>query len=127
MKSTPGSDRASPLHGHVKFVPSTRNVFSLVPEPNADTLLVAPLPGAVAEMPGADLMKSNGPTRRVGIVLRSSGPKRVSIPLSRASMRDPAPWGSHQTLRRSWLRQQHTRGGEKKYHRPAHGGTPGSA
>ena len=41
----PGSARASPLHGHVKFVPSMRNVFSLVPEPNADTLLVEALPG----------------------------------------------------------------------------------
>ena len=40
MKSTPGSDRASPLHGQVKFVPSMRNAFSLVPEPNAETLLV---------------------------------------------------------------------------------------
>ena len=47
MKSTPGSDRASPLQGHVKFVPSMRNVFSLVPEPNAETLLVETLPGDV--------------------------------------------------------------------------------
>ena len=40
MKSMPGSDRATPLHGQVKFVPSKRNRFSLVPEPNADTVVV---------------------------------------------------------------------------------------
>jgi hypothetical protein len=75
MKSTPGSDRASPLHGQVKFVPSIRNMFSFVPEPNADTLLVATLPGEVGETPGAALMKSNMLNRRTGIALRSSGPK----------------------------------------------------
>ena len=92
MKSTPGSDRASPLHGQVKFVPSMRNWFSLVPEPNADTLWsTVPLPGEVGETPGAALMKSNMLDRRVGIALRSSGPKRVSNPRSRASMREPAP------------------------------------
>jgi hypothetical protein len=36
MKSTPGSDRATPLHGQVVFRPSMRNWFSLVPEPNAE-------------------------------------------------------------------------------------------
>src|SRR5262249_54636275 len=91
MKSTPGSDRASPLHGHVKFVPSIKNVFSLVPEPNADTLLVDMLPGEVGETPGAALTKSNILKRRVGIALRSSGPKRVSNPLPRASRREPEP------------------------------------
>src|SRR5437762_3127054 len=78
MKSTPGSDRASPLHGHVKFVPSIRKVFSLVPEPNAEILLVDTLPGDVGDTPGAALTKSNILNRRVGIALRSSGPKRVS-------------------------------------------------
>src|SRR5258705_4734668 len=80
MKSTPGSDRASPLHGHVKFVPSIRNVFSLVPEPNADTLFVDMLPGEVGDTPGAALTKSNLLKRRVRIALRSSGPKPVSNP-----------------------------------------------
>ena len=42
-------------------------------------------------MPGAALMKSNMLKRRVGIDLMSSGPKRVSNPLPRASMREPAP------------------------------------
>jgi hypothetical protein len=53
MKSTPGSDRAMPLHGQVKFVPSMRNWFSLVPEPNADTVVVVALDGEVGETPGA--------------------------------------------------------------------------
>ena len=91
MKSTPGSARASPLHGQVKFVPSMRNVFSLVPDPNADTLLVVPFPGDVGDTPGAALMKSNMLNRRTGMALRSSGPKRVSNPLPRASIREPAP------------------------------------
>src|SRR6478672_12503332 len=91
MKSTPGSDRASPLHGQVKFVPSIENAFSLVPEPNAEMLLVDMLPGDVGEMPGAALTKSNMLKRRVGIALRSSGPKRVSNPLPRASSREPDP------------------------------------
>ena len=66
MKSTPGSDRATPLHGHVKFVPSMRNWFSLVPEPNADTLLV----GAAARRGrrdaggGPDEVEHAGPSRR---------------------------------------------------------------
>src|SRR4029450_7349532 len=91
MKSTPGSDRASPLHGHVKFVPSFRNVFSLVPDPSADTLLVDMLPGEVGDTPGAALTKSNMLKRRVGIALRSSRPKAVCNPLSPASRREPEP------------------------------------
>src|SRR5580765_2392299 len=91
MKSTPGSDRASPLHGHVKFVPSMRKVFSLVPEPNTETLLVETLPGDVGDTPGAALTKSNMLNRRTGMDFRSSGPKRVSNPLPRASMLEPDP------------------------------------
>ena len=64
MKSTPGSVRATPLHGQVKFVPSTRNWFSLVPDPNADTVVTVPLDGEVGEIPGAALIKSNMPARR---------------------------------------------------------------
>jgi hypothetical protein len=96
MKSTPGSERATPLHGHVKFVPSIRNWFSLTLEPNAetlvvDTLVVVAVAGDVGEMPGAERMKSNILNRPVGIVRRYSGPTRVSNPLLRASMREPAP------------------------------------
>src|SRR3990172_4526061 len=91
MKSTIGSDRATPLHGQVKFVPSMRNVFSLVPDPNADTVLTVPLDGDVGEIPGLALMKSNMVDRRVGIARRSSRPTRVPNPGSRASMREPAP------------------------------------
>ena len=40
--------RGVPVHGQVKFVPSMRNVFSLVPEPNADTVVTVPLEGEVA-------------------------------------------------------------------------------
>jgi hypothetical protein len=72
MKSTPGSERASPLHGQVKFVPSIRNAFSFVPEPNTERLLLDRLPGAVADTPGAIRMKSNVLNRRVGVVLITS-------------------------------------------------------
>ncbi len=72
MKSTPGSARATPLHGQVKFVPSIRNWFSLVPEPNADTVVEVALPGEVGETPGAARMKSNMLARRVGMALRSA-------------------------------------------------------
>src|SRR5260221_4686191 len=80
MKSTPGSERAMPLHGHVKFVPSMRNWFSLVPEPNADTVVAGPLDGEVGDTPGAALIESNILARRGGIALRSSGPQRVPNP-----------------------------------------------
>lgn len=77
--------------GHVVFVPSMRNWFSFVPEPKAETVVAVPLDGEVGEIPGADLRKSNMLDRRVGIVSRSSAPKRVPNPGSRASMREPAP------------------------------------
>src|SRR3954471_8190298 len=91
MKSTPGSARATPLAGEVKLVPSIRNVFSLAPEPNADTREFPAVPGEVAEMPGAAPMKSNMLERRVGIALIVSGPKWVPNPLPRASRFDPRP------------------------------------
>ena len=87
----PGSDRATPLHGQVVFVPSMRNWFSLVPDPNADMVVVVPLDGEVAEIPGAALRKSNMLVRRVGMAPTSSGPKRVPNPGSLASMREPIP------------------------------------
>src|SRR4030095_13992125 len=101
MKSTPGSAAPPPLHGHVKLVPSIRNRFSLVPEPNAETragdaaALIdwsEPLDADVGDTPGAALMKSIALKRRVGIAWKSSAVKRVSNPLLRASMREPAPW-----------------------------------
>src|ERR1700730_9237590 len=91
MKSTPGSDRAMPLHGQVKFVPSMRNWFSLVPEPNADTVVMVPLDGDVGDTPGAALIASNMLALRVGMTLRSSCPKRVPKPGFRALMRELAP------------------------------------
>src|SRR5687767_2145875 len=91
MKSTPGSARATPLQGQVKFVPSIRNWFSFTPEPNAETVVAVPLDGDVGEIPGADLTQSNILARRVGIALVSSGPKRVPKPGFRASIREPAP------------------------------------
>src|SRR3954465_16002702 len=91
MKSTPGSDRASPLHGHVKFIPSIKNAFSLVPEPNTETLLLETLPGDVGDTPGATLMKSNMLNRRVGMDWRSSRSKRVSNPGLRPSIHEPEP------------------------------------
>src|ERR1700687_1563974 len=91
MKSTPGSDRAMPLHGQVKFVPSMRNWFSFVPEPNADTVVVVPLDGEVGDTPGAALIESNMLGRRVGIGRSPSGPKRVPKAGFLTSMREPAP------------------------------------
>src|SRR5438876_4284724 len=97
MKSMPGSARAIPLHGQVKFVPSKRNWFSFVPDPNEDTVVAivavpaVPLDGEVGEIPGAALIRSNMLNRRIGIALRSSGPKRVPNPGFRASIREPAP------------------------------------
>src|SRR5262245_26932214 len=92
MTSTLGSARDTPWHGHVKFVPSMRNMFSLTPPPNEDTVLAVPLVGEVGDTPGAALIKSNMLNRRVGIVLRYSGPNRVSNPLSLASVREPDAW-----------------------------------
>src|SRR4030095_16431528 len=100
MKSTPGSATPPPLHGQVKLVASIRNKFSLVPEPNAETLAgeaaalidwSEPLDGEVGDTPGAALMKSIVLKRRVGIARKSSAVKRVSNPLLLASMRDPGP------------------------------------
>ena len=57
MKSMPGSARVMPLHGQVKFVPSMRNWFSFVPEPNAERVAVMVLlAGEVGDTPGAALM-----------------------------------------------------------------------
>src|SRR4029453_16673257 len=104
MKSTPGSAAPPPLQGHVKLVPSIRNKFSLVPEPNADTLAgeaaafcdwSEPLDADVGDTPGASLMKSIMLKRRVGMARKSSAVKRVSNPLFCASMRDPGPSTTH--------------------------------
>src|SRR5262245_11450022 len=91
MMSTLGSARDTPMQGQVKFVPSMRNRFSLPPEPNADTVLTVRLDGDVGDTPGAALIISNMLNRPVGIVLRYSCPKRVSNPLSLASIREPDP------------------------------------
>ena len=91
MKSTPGSERATPLHGQVVFMPSMRNWFSLVPEPNAEIVVTIPLDGEVGDTPGAALTKSNMLARRVGIAPMSSEPKRVPNPGFRASIREPVP------------------------------------
>src|ERR1700756_1359803 len=91
MTSTLGSARDTPAHGHVKFVPSMRNRFSLPPEPKADTVLTVPLEGEGGDTPGVARIASNMLTRREGISLKYSGPKRVSKPLPRASIREPDP------------------------------------
>ncbi len=90
MKSTPGSDLATPLQGQVKFVPSIRNWFSFVPDPNAEMVVTVPLDGEVGDTPGAALIASNMLDRRVGMTASASGPNRVPIPGLRASMREPA-------------------------------------
>src|SRR5436190_13688913 len=91
MTSTLGSARDTPWHGQVKFVPSMRNRFSLTPDPKEDTVLTVPLVGEVGDTPGAARIKSNMLYRRVGISLRYSTPKRVSNPLFLASVREPVP------------------------------------
>src|SRR5215207_5131524 len=94
MNSIPGSDRATPLHGQVVLVPSIRNWFSLVPEPNAETVVavaLVPLEGEVGDTPGAARRKSNMLARRVGMALMSWYVNRVLNPGSRTSIRDPAP------------------------------------
>jgi hypothetical protein len=68
-----------------------RKVFSLVPEPNADTVFTVPLDGDVGEIPGAARRKSNMLDRRVGIVRKSSWRNRVANPGSRTSILVPAP------------------------------------
>src|SRR3954469_24419761 len=91
IMSTPGSERATPLQGQVVLVPSIRNWFSLTPDPNAEIVVLVPLDGDVAEMPGALRIQSNMLVRRVGIARTSSGPKVVPNPGLRASMRDAPP------------------------------------
>src|SRR4051812_48715090 len=91
MTSTLGSARDTPAHGQVKLVPSIRNRFSLPPEPNAETVFTVPLDGEVGDTPGAARIASNMLNRLVGTALRYSGPNRVSNPLPRASIREPAP------------------------------------
>ena len=54
-----GSARETPWHGHVKLVPSIRNVFSLTPEPNTEIVLIDPLAGEVGETPGVLLIRLN--------------------------------------------------------------------
>ena len=44
-----------------------RYLFSSTPDPNADTRLLVPLVGLVADMPGADLVKSKKLNRRSGV------------------------------------------------------------
>jgi hypothetical protein len=83
--------RRRPLHGQVKFVPSIRNAFSLVPEPNTETLLLATLPGVVGDTPGAARIASNMLKRRIGMDSTASRPNRVSNPLFRASSCEPEP------------------------------------
>src|SRR4030095_11631999 len=91
MKSMPGSARATPLHEHVKFVPSNRNWFSLVPEPATDIVVavVMPLVGDVGETRGAPLSKSAKLVRLVGVARRSSNAKLVLKPPSPTSLRKP--------------------------------------
>src|SRR5215831_7265824 len=92
MKSIPGSARAMPVHGQVKLVPSMRNWFSLVPEPNAEMVVTVPLAGDIGEMPGMALIASNMLVRLDGIVFRSTNPRREAKPGFLASIRDPDPW-----------------------------------
>ena len=90
MTSTLGSARDTPAHGHVKFVPSMRNRFSLPPDPNADTVLTVPLDGDVGDTPGAARIASNMLNRRVGMVWRYSGPNRGLEAAARA-LRSASP------------------------------------
>src|SRR5580765_8041179 len=88
MKSMPNSDRGTPLQGQVVGNPSRRNMFSFVPDPNADTVVTVLLDGDVGDIPGIMFSALNILFLREGIPRRTSGPRTVESPLSRASMRD---------------------------------------
>ena len=65
-----GHGQAVPETGAVKSTPSIRYRFSSTPDPKADTRLLAPLVGLVADMPGAALVKSKKLKRRSGVFSR---------------------------------------------------------
>jgi hypothetical protein len=68
ITSTIGSERDTPWQGHVKLVPSIRNMFSFTADPNTDTVLTVPLPGEDGDTPGVLRIRSNMLNRREGIV-----------------------------------------------------------
>ena len=67
IRSVAGQGQAAPDTGAVKSTPSIRYLFSSTPEPNAETRLLVPLVGLVADMPGADFVKSKKLNRRSGV------------------------------------------------------------
>ena len=67
IRSVAGHGQAAPDTGAVKSTPSIRYLFSSTPEPKADTRLLVPLVGLVADMPGADFVKSKKLNRRRGV------------------------------------------------------------
>ena len=70
MTSVSGHGHAAPDTGAVKSTPSIRYLFSSTPEPKADTRLLEPLVGLVADIPGAALVKSKKLNRRSGVFSR---------------------------------------------------------
>src|SRR6516225_2979058 len=88
ITSTSGCGAAPPLHGQVKFVPSSRKAFSSTPPPKTETQLLFPLEGEVGETPGAALMKSNMLYRLTGIDFICSEPNRLDSPIFHVSRED---------------------------------------
>ena len=66
-------------------------MFSSTPEPNADTRLLVPLVGFVADMPGALFVKSKKLNRRSGVFSMYSSEKFVETPVLRVSTTGLSP------------------------------------
>ena len=85
ITSVSGHGQAAPDTGAVKSTPSIRYLFSSTPEPKAETRLLVPLVGLVADMPGADFVKSKKLNRRSGVFSMYSFEKFVETPDLRVS------------------------------------------
>ena len=87
MKSTPGSALAAPFEGDVKSVPSIRKVFSLVPEPKAEIVLMV----TARRRRGRDPWCGPGPVGKSGSsswdrgeILGAEASSHARVPSSRA-------------------------------------------
>ena len=91
ITSVSGHGQAAPDTGAVKSTPSMRYRFSSTPDPNADTRLLVPLVGFVADIPGALLVKSKKLKRRSGVFSMYSLEKFVETPDLRVSTTGLSP------------------------------------
>ena len=86
-----------PWHGHVKFVPSMRNWFSLTPDPNGGDGVDAAAGRRRGRHAGRRPNHVEYAERRVGMLRSCSWPNRVAKPLSPAPISDSpsttSDWG----------------------------------